>query len=455
MNTIEKKIRIGIFFDGTGNNAQNALKRELSSEKTEGTGSYTIHTTNIYRLFKNYMQNSDKNTKAFYIEGIGTLDHNEDSTTSAATGHDFWEGYSAKAKTQKAFESLCNYLQEIALKNYENTINLSITLDLFGFSRGAALARNFANLITEKKTILKSILQNERHNLNHLEIGFIGLFDTVESIQLSTLNLSLDKVQAQGVFHLTAVHECRENFPLTSIFTSVNHYTKAHKKGSGFHPSKNHFELRVPGAHSDVGGGYLKNEYEVKTINLKATYTKDGAKTDAQQIIKNNPDFKSILDQLFFEFEAKSIGFNTISRRKNVKGDLQYIYGDLMLEIGKKFGVPFHSEMFKNNHPLSNDLIDFSNVIKEQSTQLLKREEITFELYNRLVALDQILKNYIHISVSTRTIFNEEDTKKDESDSKPLLKQTTNATTMVSSSVSKHLMVNRPTPNWQREIKFI
>lgn len=454
MNTLEKNLRIGIFFDGTGNNAQNALKRTNTSLSDKQKGSYQISPTNIYRLFKNYIQTNKQHTKAFYIEGIGTLDHCDDSMTSAATGHDIWEGYSANAKTQKAFESIFSYLEELAIKNYNNPLDITITIDLFGFSRGAALARNFANEIIVKKQIFNQILLSEGHKLTDLNIGFIGLFDTVESIKLSPLNISLNKVQAQGIFHLTALHECRENFPLTSIFTTKNQYANAHRKGAGFHTTKDYFELRVPGAHSDIGGGYNKSENEVKTINLKATYTEKGARQDAQQIREDNPDFQSILDQLHFEFEVKSAGYNTISLRANVNGQLQYVYGQLMLKVAQDYGVPFDNNLYCKNHLIPNDLINFSNILEKQKDQLLAKQAVTIDFDKNVVNFDAILKKYVHISVSTRTVFGKEDSTKQKQIPEPLLKQTVSSN--ASSTIStKHLMVNRPTPNWQREIKFI
>ncbi|WP_413512433.1 T6SS phospholipase effector Tle1-like catalytic domain-containing protein [Myroides odoratus] len=444
-----------MFFDGTGNNAQNALKR-TTSDCSEPTGSYAISPTNIYRLFKNYTQNGTDQTKAIYIEGIGTLDHCDDSTTSSASGHDIWEGYSANAKTQRAFESLYSYLEELAIKNYQQTLDISITLDLFGFSRGASLARNFANVALENETIFKRILQNEGHHLSNLNLGFIGLFDTVESIKLSPLNLSLAKVKAEGIFHLTALHECRENFPLTSIFTTADQYANAHKTGAGYHKStsKNYFELRVPGAHSDIGGGYNTSENEVKTINLNATYTQGGAMADAEKIKKDNPDFKNILHNLSFEFEKKSLGYNTISRRNPVQGHLQYVYGHLMLEIARKFNVPFNAALFEEKHPIPEDLKAFRTGIKKQSEQLLTKKIITEELEQKEVHLDEILKKYVHISVSTRTFFGSEDTKDNSENPEPILQKTLQSSTRFSAP-TKHLIVHRPTPNWQREIKFV
>lgn len=344
-------------------------------------------------------------------------------------------------------------MEELAIKSYKDKITLSLILDLFGFSRGAALARNFANYIVEKKVVLERILQQEGHVFKNLEIGFMGLFDTVESIQLSSLNLSLSNVTPSGVFHITALHECRENFPLTSIFETKEEYANAHVKGSGYHQTKNHFELRVPGAHSDVGGGYNETENEVRTINMNATYRVSGAMSDAEQILKDNPDFKSLLYNLSYEFETKSLGYNTISRRKEVKGHLQYVYGNLMLEVAQQFGVPFNDADFEQLYSIPADLKGFSSIIKKQKQQLLNKERIATELEKDLPQLDSVLKNYVHISVSTRTILGKEDIEEREDIPKPLLKKTLSSTSAFTNP-TQHLIINRPANKWQRMIKF-
>src|SRR5690606_33301002 len=199
-------------------------------------------------------------------------------------------------------------------------------------------------------------------------------------------------------------------------------------KGSGYHQTKNHFELRVPGAHSDVGGGYNETENEVRTINMNATYRVSGAMSDAEQILKDNPDFKSLLYNLSYEFETKSLGYNTISRRKEVKGHLQYVYGNLMLEVAQQFGVPFNDADFEQLYSIPADLKGFSSIIKKQKQQLLNKERIATELEKDLPQLDSVLKNYVHISVSTRTILGKEDIEEREDIPKPLLKKTLSST---------------------------
>jgi Uncharacterized alpha/beta hydrolase domain (DUF2235) len=55
-------------------------------------------------------------------------------------------------------------------------------------------------------------------------------------------------------FHMVAVHEIRNSFPLDSV-----------RQGNTY--PKNCYELVFPGAHSDVGGGYRKGEGARNTVS--------------------------------------------------------------------------------------------------------------------------------------------------------------------------------------------
>ncbi|WP_272159118.1 phospholipase effector Tle1 domain-containing protein, partial [Vibrio algivorus] len=83
-----------------------------------------------------------------------------------------------------------------------------------------------------------------------VSVRFVGLFDTVGSFYLpgnqdnGQFKLALNPDCAQTVVQLTAYHEYRHNFPLTSL-----------RQGNAPLPT-NFYQEVFPGAHSDVGGGY-------------------------------------------------------------------------------------------------------------------------------------------------------------------------------------------------------
>src|SRR5690606_26300796 len=118
--------------------------------------------------------------------------------------------------------------------------------DVFGFSRGAAIARYavYKLLLEEDKTI-KDQLRLRGFHVAEAKVRFAGLFDTVSSHGISfqddTRKLKLNAVsEADMVVQLAAADEYRKNFSLTDI-------TSAEEKG---------IEYFMPGAHSDIGGSY-------------------------------------------------------------------------------------------------------------------------------------------------------------------------------------------------------
>lgn len=92
-------------------------------------------------------------------------------------------------------------------------------------------------------------------------VCFLGLFDTVGSFYApgndddGDFNLNLSPESAQKVVQLTAYHEIRQNFPLTSIH--------------GANSQSAHFlEIPMPGVHSDIGGGYENPDHQ-RLINFE------------------------------------------------------------------------------------------------------------------------------------------------------------------------------------------
>lgn len=131
----------------------------------------------------------------------------------------------------------------------------SLTVSVFGFSRGAAQAAAFCHLFDE-------LLEDGRLVGIAAKIGFLGVFDTVASVGGSAsvartlpvpgavfdghwawANRILDPLPGTVLtgLHCIATHESRMNFPVTSLQGNIQ-------------------EVFFPGVHSDVGGGYAPGE---------------------------------------------------------------------------------------------------------------------------------------------------------------------------------------------------
>jgi RHS repeat-associated protein len=123
-----------------------------------------------------------------------------------------------------------------------------IPIDIIGFSRGAALARHFANLVGQHVDHgLFSYHDSVRGLVTAcVDLRFMGLFDTVAQFGLAgsrNSNYDLSIASAwQWVAHAVALHERRWLFPLTSVQHGL---------------SENTVEAPFIGAHADIGGGAL------------------------------------------------------------------------------------------------------------------------------------------------------------------------------------------------------
>jgi len=311
-------LRLGMFFDGTANNTYsakwgkqqlearyNSWKASYQASKSilesrgeavnevpatelidscfdfgDVTGSAANELTNIQKLFDLYQTdtfNDDKTVfnHAQYITGIGT----GNSTDIAPADEDEIPGqslglgkYGVIAKVETGIEQVCKQLEEIILfieSNYFSIDGFSkLEFDVFGFSRGAAAARHFVNVALDGQEGLFSTTFIEKcklnkvalsksfdwSNNNNCEVAFVGVFDTVAAIMNPlTLDMSLhnddndpvrlwlDPDRVRKAVHLVA-HESTEY----RINFSLNKLNRAP-----------HFdELILPGAHSDLGGGY-------------------------------------------------------------------------------------------------------------------------------------------------------------------------------------------------------
>jgi len=284
-------VTIDIFFDGTKNNKNNTDARRTGHSsfakfgKSDDESSYQNDWSNVARLWENCT-----NTNRLYIEGIGTTDRQKDSTM----GYAFGSGFTGiRFKVRKGCEQSADIIKRVFEENAAKVLR-QIIFNVYGFSRGAAAARNFVYEIGKaaykgRKVEAEGItayydgdnmpareempagghlgyaLKLKGINLNpaHVIVNFLGIFDTVASYSelpiprfsndIAELNLNtLGK--AQHVVHFTARDEMRENFSLTRTPKGI--------------------EKDLPGVHSDIGGSYLSGpeiKQEIETAMLRGT----------------------------------------------------------------------------------------------------------------------------------------------------------------------------------------
>lgn len=275
-------LRIGVFFDGTGNNAANsaigaqcrapalglgeqealAMVQRCEAHHLDPDSSYANDVSNIWRLYNLYQEDSEAKEASdalaayfpIYVAGIGTTSGKPDTLFP---GQAFGRGATGVlAKVDEGLALLEKALVSFNDKNSESTL-ARLELDIFGFSRGAAAARHFANqIVLREQGPLGKLHRTGKLGLatgfdwrDAVIINFIGLFDTVAAIGgwddlgdpsddvNSGIDLHLPPDAARQVVHLVARDEYRRNFALNQV-------------------SPPHREIVLPGAHSDLGGGY-------------------------------------------------------------------------------------------------------------------------------------------------------------------------------------------------------
>jgi hypothetical protein len=300
----------GLFFDGTKNNRRNTEirkkvqrvdeyknipatqeEREIYKEYGKGNDSFGNDFTNVARKSL-----CCKEAYTIYIEGIGTTDEESDSEN----GYIWGRGTTGIiAKVRLGCKKLAKKIKDAkdAVKNDIDTI--TVTVDVFGFSRGAAAARNFMYNLQKKAyppemyyppvqgaqgikldhngdgieetwlkngklppfghlgtALLKAGLKWEMIENLRVSVRFLGVYDTVASYDPVNMfprfkkhigDLHLHELGSpRKAVHFTAMDEHRENFSLTRLKIGI--------------------EKEFPGVHSDIGGSYNTEPEIIKQI---------------------------------------------------------------------------------------------------------------------------------------------------------------------------------------------
>lgn len=217
----------------------------------DGTGSTPESRTNVWLMAQQYASYDEYdhlagiNEHSFYEPGVGT---------TGGAGDNFLTGgvfaLQLEAKVNRQLDRLDDYLRG-RLSHFLDagaTIGpqspLQFDLDVVGFSRGAAAARDFVNQVLRRRDAgyYRGLVGGDCVSL---DIRFLGLFDTVLGVHVGEFELGIPAAVGH-VASVVAANEHRRQFPLESILASRDAVAAA----------ANRREVALPGAHADIGGGY-------------------------------------------------------------------------------------------------------------------------------------------------------------------------------------------------------
>ncbi|MCF9047114.1 phospholipase effector Tle1 domain-containing protein [Acinetobacter nectaris] len=342
-------------FDGTGNTDNNPANRSfVNSAGDDNRESNVIRFRNAYDgsvdqqntginiaetqwigQNKTFSQNSGKDQfQGFYMAGAGEKDQYTGLHGNVA---DAGTGGSLPSRVDQMLLYFSQYMQKV-IENQNNTKDkdtykdISIPIDVVGFSRGAASARMFASKLDN--LLKKDYKYQPDENLKGAVIGkwgglnkeklkclgitvnynFLGVWDTVPSLGLNIendikesndLNASISVSDKFAyVAHAVAVNEHRASFMARSIYTSAAD-AKANDtpdpKFLIYNKIKNHQQVKIErgfmGAHSDIGGGYEEGDLNKVALMWMIDQAKNiGVKFNENVI--NNKKYNQVMNPI-------------------------------------------------------------------------------------------------------------------------------------------------------------
>lgn len=196
--------------------------------------------SNVYKFYLAY--DEVQNGKAWYMNGVGRPDQDSGVGTGWLYNAtlDAGNGYTARDRVNYMLTQLDNYMQTTAKQG--DIVNI----DIVGFSRGAAMARDFANKVAQRLRAKAYKASGACVNLR-----FLGLWDTVAQFGANGAGNGLWQLaiptEVKNVYQAVALNEQRYLFPGESIGRGVQR---------GF-----------IGSHADIGGSYGTGDLSDVALN--------------------------------------------------------------------------------------------------------------------------------------------------------------------------------------------
>ncbi|MGO0999627.1 phospholipase effector Tle1 domain-containing protein [Lysobacter sp. CA196] len=235
----------------------------------DGTGNDVakdpLHATNVAKFNDEVLNLRRSGHKRIFVEyeaGPGTQESILAKNIDAATGR------SSESIAERTYQSLVDRAQKI----YKIDPDAKIAIHAEGFSRGASQVPLLAQMIHDRgipNLYRPEYVQDEHGTLTkayphfHQAPGYtpmsVGLYDPVPTGAMEKLDRRLPPSVVSG-FQINAADEKRTKFPVDRIIPQ------------GMSEDGRFLSVSVAGAHSDIGGSYLRNGLGTRSQNLMTDY---------------------------------------------------------------------------------------------------------------------------------------------------------------------------------------
>lgn len=241
---------IMICFDGTKNDPEDAKQQSNPFQRDQVEDRSITNVLKLHLMFGGNLNNTSSAPgvqHSFYYPGVGTYGNKLRKLFNAAL-----------ALPNSDIRSIIQTARADLKKIYQKGDQIFI----FGFSRGAAIARKFAFLIHTKPIEYLGVQPAKP------VVSFLGVFDTVASIGLPSL--SDDKMPKYDV-------KFQGGHTVSAAVSDALHILSIDENRTVFKPTLMNAEARVnevwfPGVHSDIGGGYWKDHLSDVTLDFMLKY---------------------------------------------------------------------------------------------------------------------------------------------------------------------------------------
>lgn len=234
----------------------------------DGTGNDAaqdpVHATNVARFGAQVqkLHRSGVNIDVEYLEGPGT------QANFAESIYDSARGVTSLDRAERMYELLVVRAQKI----YRLDPNAEVAIHAEGFSRGASQVPLLARIVHERgipNLDRPEFVSDEQGNLAKTYPHFhqapgrtpmsVGLYDPVPTGTMELYDRRLPPSVVSG-FQINAADEKRGTFPVDRIIPK------------GLSEDGRFLSVSVAGAHSDIGGSYLRNGLGTRSQNLMTDY---------------------------------------------------------------------------------------------------------------------------------------------------------------------------------------